>query len=98
MFLLQFHFDQSGFVFVLRQDYVVPLVLQFFDLQLVGVFQRFHFLSLQSHNATKKSEKSEIVKAGVVVTYMAVKCFIFSLLFFEDAKLLEALPSEGCLA
>ena len=48
MLLFEFHLDQSGFILALRQDDVIPFVLEFPDFTLMCVFQRLHFLSLQN--------------------------------------------------
>ena len=47
LLLFQLHLDQSGLVFILRQDYIVPFVLEFLDLGLMCVLKRVHFLFLQ---------------------------------------------------
>ena len=42
LLLFQFHLYQSCFVFILRQYYIVPFVLEFGNLRIVRRLQRLH--------------------------------------------------------
>ena len=46
LLLLELHLDEGCLVLVLRQDDVVPFVLEVFELELVRVVQRMHFFFL----------------------------------------------------
>ena len=47
LLFLQFHLYQSGFVFILRQYYVVPFVLELGNLRIVRRLERLHLRFLQ---------------------------------------------------
>ena len=50
LLFLEFHLDQSCFIFVLWQYYVIPFVLEFSNLSVMSVFKRLHFLFMATES------------------------------------------------
>ena len=59
LLFLQLHLYQSGFVFILRQYYVVPFVLELGNLRIVRGLERLHLCFLQD-----RKKEFELVWSG----------------------------------